>query len=590
MASKTRHPLPLGVLYASLLLACDSSIANTNLLNANSYPRFIKAWESREFAASNMRLHLQLERFLDLLDSLDKKQKFLTDRCLGLEAEKMFLRRQGKAIIIWPERFGECEEAWSTLSDRYGSGRVFVGGLNSQLGTNYPVPVGDQTVMRAWETLKAELTLFPAHCTDGSHRIWTSNAYPNAESPKSIYARLKSVCPKEWVDFYSALDATQADNGGRNDAQAEGNRDKAAAGSAGEAADRLASCDESHVSRGQVTGAGAKCNAKRSDSNGGSGEGGDQSRRSPPPVRPPAADGSAESRRDAGADPSSDSGRAAATPDGGQSNRGRGVGHDSLDDELGAIGMPQRGSARNSAPGQPSRGQLLLQQHIQRAPEADNDLLRAAAAQEARAEQYRATADRATGLLAATKRAQDCLAYTRARRQASADASAVTAASSTSAPYVPPPPTGTPSGSGNPNAISNPRTSFPFLRADSGPAVTENDPCAEPGAGPLAAAGAGQGSAPNNSFEAVARESGSPASGCDDAAQDRREEVWFAPRQAQVMKFDGTARYACEVLKLAAEHLTIQIAYSNRCHPSRVSALRQELQLREREQRQHCNR
>lgn len=145
-------------------------------------------------------IYIGLQRFHELLTRMRKARDHLRTDCIGSNSSKMTSRVRGTDVLIWPERFKECEAHARLLDEGNPLFEAALKQWNKAFGSNYTLPRGDPADVQAWNRQKAGITNFPQlGCDDASRSIVLFGQPGLAEVPEQIFKRMKSRCPKQWV-------------------------------------------------------------------------------------------------------------------------------------------------------------------------------------------------------------------------------------------------------------------------------------------------------------------------------------------------------------------------------------------------------
>lgn len=135
------------------------------------------------------------------LNQITDAEDVLRQDCIGTSATKMTAVVRGSRVLVWPERFKQCEENSQLV--RNGDPRFLplMNYLNRIYKADYPLPAGDVTLADAWEQEKSTILRFPS-CDDASRSIVFAGSPGNPRSASEIFDANKNRCPSEWVALF----------------------------------------------------------------------------------------------------------------------------------------------------------------------------------------------------------------------------------------------------------------------------------------------------------------------------------------------------------------------------------------------------
>ena len=145
-------------------------------------------------------IYIGLQRFHELLTRMREARDHLRTDCIGSNSSKMTSRVRGTDVLIWPERFKECEAHARLLDEGNPLFETALKQWNKALGSNYTLPRGDPADVQAWNRQKAGIKNFPQlGCDDASRSIVLFGQPGLTEAPEQVFKRMKSRCPKQWI-------------------------------------------------------------------------------------------------------------------------------------------------------------------------------------------------------------------------------------------------------------------------------------------------------------------------------------------------------------------------------------------------------
>ena len=144
-----------------------------------------------------------LQHFYAYLGKMRKAKDDLRTYCIGPASNKMTAVVRGSNVLIWPERYAECEGYAVWLKNGDSSFDLALSNLNKAFNTNYPPPRGDATDVSAWQQRKLGIVSFSQpECNEASRSIVLHGTPGFTETPHSIITRMKPKCPKNWVALF----------------------------------------------------------------------------------------------------------------------------------------------------------------------------------------------------------------------------------------------------------------------------------------------------------------------------------------------------------------------------------------------------
>jgi hypothetical protein len=145
----------------------------------------------------------RLDAFWKHLSDMREARDNLRTHCTGSSWSEMTKTVRGQVVLIWPERFKECEGYSDLLEHGKRSFETALQNWNKVFKSSYALPKGDATDASAWKQTKSRFLRFtPDSCNDASRRIVYSGESGFADSQASLYERMKSICPSQWRSLF----------------------------------------------------------------------------------------------------------------------------------------------------------------------------------------------------------------------------------------------------------------------------------------------------------------------------------------------------------------------------------------------------
>ncbi|MFM0009184.1 hypothetical protein [Paraburkholderia sediminicola] len=132
----------------------------------------------------------------------DAENTLRTD-CADVGVSKMTRDQKGVKLLIWPERYSDCERSARLVRDGDSKYLPVIRALNKTFHTRYPLPTGDAQLASAWDGIKTTIAKFGA-CDDVSRKILLADS---AEQGTGAFEANKKSCPAEWVALFAADDS-----------------------------------------------------------------------------------------------------------------------------------------------------------------------------------------------------------------------------------------------------------------------------------------------------------------------------------------------------------------------------------------------
>lgn len=155
-----------------------------------------------------------LQQFHEYLARMRQARNDLREDCVGPKYSKMVVRVRGADVLIWPERFSECEAHARLLAQGEPLMEQALGRWNQIFGTNYPPPRGESADIQAWERRKQAFERFPVPGCDGASRAIELSGSPGfSDPPALVFERMRGVCGRRWVSLFEPEGRTPKDTG-----------------------------------------------------------------------------------------------------------------------------------------------------------------------------------------------------------------------------------------------------------------------------------------------------------------------------------------------------------------------------------------
>ena len=172
--------------------------------NWNMYGKFPDPLSAPE--KINAATRLKLENFQQYLNNIEANTLKLQSDCVDPAGHKMTTLVKGTRVLIWPERYAECEKAATYLSRGVPGYDRILADLNAQFKADYTLPFGDPQLIASWNSTKSSITTFPNNSCDHASR-----AIVNATSQaarKNSFEESKGKCPAKWAALFGETDGS----------------------------------------------------------------------------------------------------------------------------------------------------------------------------------------------------------------------------------------------------------------------------------------------------------------------------------------------------------------------------------------------
>lgn len=196
-----------------LLLAGSNACGQVTPLDYEYYAKFPNHGDSSmapplDPAGVPVGTHLGLQRFYELLRRMRGARDELRTYCIGPRWEDMVRTVRGTKVLIWPERFADCERDAKLLDKGDLLYTMPLANWNKIYGTTYPLPRGEPADVQAWSRRKGEFLHFvDAACNEASRSMVLAGDPGFSESPAQVFERAKKRCPASWVRLFEPEDA-----------------------------------------------------------------------------------------------------------------------------------------------------------------------------------------------------------------------------------------------------------------------------------------------------------------------------------------------------------------------------------------------
>ena len=152
--------------------------------------------------------HLGLQRFYELLRRMRDARDELRTYCIGPRWEDMVRTVRGTKVLIWPERFADCERDANLLDKGDPLFTMALANWNKIYGTNYALPRGEPADVQAWSRRKGEFLHFvDLACNEASRSMVLAGDPGFSEPPKQVFERARKRCPASWVRLFEPEEA-----------------------------------------------------------------------------------------------------------------------------------------------------------------------------------------------------------------------------------------------------------------------------------------------------------------------------------------------------------------------------------------------
>ncbi len=193
--------------YWGLMTYCPSLMsASASPLNYEFYdvfPRIGDVYSRPTPPGLEQGTYQALQHFDMYLKRMREAQDRLRSDCIGPYPIKMTAVVRGSNVLIYPEQYSKCDGYVKLLKDGDSGYDLAFVNINKAFKTKYPPPRGDAADIRAWRQRKLGIVSFnKPDCNEASRAIVLYGTALFSEPPDSIFARMKSKCPKNWVALF----------------------------------------------------------------------------------------------------------------------------------------------------------------------------------------------------------------------------------------------------------------------------------------------------------------------------------------------------------------------------------------------------
>jgi len=196
-----------------LLMAASNASGQTTPLDYEYYAKFPNHGDSSmapplEVGGIPSGTHMGLQRFYEMLRRMRNARDELRTYCIGPKWQDMVRTVRGAKVLIWPERFADCERDANLLDKGDPLYTTPLANWNKIYGTAYPLPRGEATDVQAWSRRKGEFLHFvESACNEASRAMVLAGDPGFAEPPAEVFERAKKRCPASWVRLFEPEEA-----------------------------------------------------------------------------------------------------------------------------------------------------------------------------------------------------------------------------------------------------------------------------------------------------------------------------------------------------------------------------------------------
>ena len=196
-----------------LLLVVGNAFGQATPLDYEYYAKFPNHGDSSmapplEAAGVPPGTHMGLQRFYEMLRRMRNARDELRTYCIGPKWQDMIRTVRGAKVLIWPERFADCERDADLLDKGNPMYTMPLANWNKIYGTTYPLPRGEAADVQAWSHRKGEFLHFvDSACNEASRAMVLAGDPGFSEPPTQVFERAKKRCPAKWVGLFEPEEA-----------------------------------------------------------------------------------------------------------------------------------------------------------------------------------------------------------------------------------------------------------------------------------------------------------------------------------------------------------------------------------------------